>query len=292
MTRTPNFIIIGAMKCATSSLHVQLGYQPGIFMAEPKEPNFFSNDEVWRKGLEWYEGLYKKAGKRDLCGEASTHYTKLPTYPRTIDRMRAHVPDAKLIYVIRHPIDRLVSHYIHDWTERKINEPIEKAVALYSELTDYSLYSMQIRPFLKTYGPENILLVFFEHLLTNPQEELDRIAKFIGYYKKPLWHSNDATNVSSKRMRKSILRDTIVWNPVSNWLRRTFISQEVRDWVKRFWQMKKRPELGEDIRKNLESIFDEDLVQLSKWIDKDISCHTFKTVGGLSMPVWSNCTPL
>ena len=54
MNKTPNFIIIGAMKCATSTLHEQLALQPGIFMSQLKEPNFFSNDEEYEKGWNWY----------------------------------------------------------------------------------------------------------------------------------------------------------------------------------------------------------------------------------------------
>ena len=63
MTR-PNFIIIGAMKCATTSLHDQLAAQSGIFMSTPKEPNFFSDDDAWRRGLDWYWGLFERTMKQ------------------------------------------------------------------------------------------------------------------------------------------------------------------------------------------------------------------------------------
>ncbi|NET50413.1 MAG: sulfotransferase, partial [Merismopedia sp. SIO2A8] len=108
MIQKPNFIIIGAMKCATSTLHEQLALQPNIFMSELKEPNFFSNDEEYDKGLESYWPHFTGATPTDLCGESSTHYTKLPTYPLTIERLQRSVPEAKFIYVMRHPINRLV----------------------------------------------------------------------------------------------------------------------------------------------------------------------------------------
>jgi hypothetical protein len=291
MTKMPDFIIIGAMKCATSTLHEQLAQQPGIFMTEPKEPFFFSNDEVWEKGLNWYASLYHEAGEHDLCGESSTHYTKLPTYPKTIGRMHTHAPDAKLIYVIRHPIDRLISHYIHDWSEKIINSPIDEAIATHPDLAAYSMYAMQIRPFLETYGPTAVLLVFFEHLLADSQKELERIAQFLGYADKMWWHNNDASNVSTKRMRRSPCRDAIVWNPISTWLRRNLIPQSMRDWVKGFWQMKHRPVLKDQQRQELEHLFDEDLAQLSQWINIDLSCRTFKHVAKVSMPNWSNNVP-
>ena len=128
MNRTPDFIVIGAMKSATTTLHDQLAQQPGVFMSEPKEPNFFSNDEQYARGMAWYHGLFKDAAPDDLCGESSTHYTKLPTYPHTVERLKEAVPDAKLIYVMRHPIDRLISQYIHEWSEGVIRVPIDKAL--------------------------------------------------------------------------------------------------------------------------------------------------------------------
>jgi hypothetical protein len=287
----PDFIIIGAMKCATSTLHDQLAQQPGIFMTEPKEPYFFSDDDVWAKGLQWYADLYQYAAEGDLCGESSTHYTKLPTYPKTIRRMHTHVPDAKLIYIIRHPIDRLISHYIHDWSENKVDAPIDEAIAMHSDLIAYSKYAMQIRPFLKAYGMDNILLVFFEHLLSDSSTELCRIARFIGYPNEPRWHKYDASNVSAKRMRQSAWRDAIVWNSVSAWLRRNFVPQSMRDWVKGFWQMKQRPQIGEEMLKKLEHLFDEDLAQLSRWINVDLSCRSFKQVAQVSMPAWTSAAP-
>jgi hypothetical protein len=106
VNRQPNFITIGAMKSATSTLHEQLKQQPGFFMSEEKEPNFFSNDEIYANGLDWYSSLFSNAAPGDLCGESSTHYTKLTTYPHTVARMKAALPHVKLIYMIRHPIDR------------------------------------------------------------------------------------------------------------------------------------------------------------------------------------------
>ncbi len=81
MSRLPDFIIIGAMKSATTTLHGLLASQPGVFMSTPKEPCFFSDDEVWARGVGWYASLFEAAPAGALLGESSTHYTKLPTYP-------------------------------------------------------------------------------------------------------------------------------------------------------------------------------------------------------------------
>src|SRR6185295_6140807 len=117
----PDFVVIGAMKCGTSTLHVQLAAQPGFFMSEPKEPNFFSDDAEFARGEGWYRGLFAGAGEGDLRGESSTHYTKLPTHPRTVERLASELGrDLRFVYVVRHPVDRLVSHYVHAWTENEV----------------------------------------------------------------------------------------------------------------------------------------------------------------------------
>lgn len=282
--RRPDFIIIGAMKCATSTLHDQLGMQRGIFMSEPKEPCFFSDDEIYARGVEWYEGLFEDAGAGDLCGESSTHYTKRPRLGKTVERMVEYFgddddDDVKFIYVIRHPIDRLVSHYIHEWTENTITVGIEEAVKSYADLVDFSLYGMQLEGFIEAFGRERILVVPFDGIRARPGAELKRVCRFIGYEGEVRWHEEEgAQNVSSKRLRKSGLRDAIVFNPVVSAVRRAVIPQSVRDKVKSMWQMKERPELCEDTVKRLEARFDEDLEVLSRWLGRRICCENFREV--------------
>ena len=277
MIRTPDFIIIGAMKCATSTLHDQLARQTGIFMSEPKEPNFFSDDAHYGRGIEWYRSLFDGAARDDICGESSTHYTKRPTHPDTLARMSQHLDKVKLVYVMRHPIERLISHYVHEWTEGTMSGPIEAEIERSGHLVAYGCYAMQVRPYFTVYGRENVLPVFFERFIAEPQAELERVCRFIGYEGRPVWRGDeDPLNVSSERLRKSRLRDAIVWNPAATWLRRRFVPQSWRDRVKRLWQMNKRPRLGPDTHVRLARKFDEDLAELGGWLGIELNCATFK----------------
>ena len=288
MTKRPHFIIIGAMKCATSTLHDQLNRQQGIFMTEPKEPNFFSNDEQFGRGWDWYASLFGEASQGALCGESSTHYTKLPTYPQTVERMHKHLPDVKLIYVMRDPIRRLISQYIHEWTQRQVNEQIDLAVENRPELTDYSRYAMQLKPFIEVYGFERILPVFFERLIAQPQSELERVCRFIGYEGQPHWDTDhERQNVSADRLRHSPVRDLLVGNALSTWLRRRFVPQAWRDRVKKQWQMTEKVELGAEQVCRLEAVFDEDLVTLGRWLDMDLNCGHFKSTVLENAPSWN-----
>jgi hypothetical protein len=253
---SPRFIIIGAMKCATSSLYQQLVAQPGVFMTTPKEPNFFSDDEIYNQGIDWYWNLYAPAQAEDLCGEASTHYTKLPTYPHTIERMKQHLPgEVKLVYMMRHPVQRLVSHYIHEWTQKVISVDLNTAIAKHPELIAYGRYSMQIQPYLEAFGADNVLPIFFEQFCHVPELELKRVCEFIGYPQTARWQEIEPDNVSSQRMRKSAVRDFLVHAPLLSTIRKTLVPQSVRDWIKGFWQMKVRPELSPENREKVEAIF-------------------------------------
>jgi hypothetical protein len=271
----PDFMIIGAMKCATSTLHEQLAANEGFFMSRPKEPNFFSDDDVWARGLDWYAGLFAAAPAGALRGESSTHYTKLPTHPRTIERVAASVRTRRFIYVMRHPVDRLVSHYIHEWSQGFYRESLDEAVAAHPELVDYGCYARQIEPWIGCFGREAILPVFFERLTVAPEAEMERIGRFLGR-EKLLWHPElGAQNVSSERLRKSPLRDAFIESPLLAGLRRRFVPRAVRDRVKRLWQIRERPALSAASRARLESVFDADLVQLGAWLGAPLACATF-----------------
>lgn len=273
MRPRPDFIIIGAMKCATSTLHEQLARQPGIVMSEPKEPCFFSDDAVYARGMDWYRALFARAAAEDLCGESSTHYTKLPTYPCTIQRIQHAAPATRFIYVMRHPVDRLISAYIHEWTERTINCPLEQAVRDYPRLTQYSQYAMQLQPYFDAFGRDAVLPVFFESLITRPRFELERVCRFLGYRGQPTWDPGmEAQNASAQRLRTCGWRDAIVHAPVLSSIRKRWIPQRVRDSVKRLWLMNRRPELSDATRRRLEALFNEDLSKLSPWLGFSLDC--------------------
>ncbi len=288
MSREPDFIIIGAMKCATSTLHEQLALQPGLFMSRPKEPNFFSDDDVYAKGWDWYRALFQGAEEQALCGESSTHYTKRPTYLRTVDRMSRLLPRLKLIYIMRDPIDRLVSQYLHEYIRGNINVSIDEAIEQHPELIAYSLYSMQMEPYREAFGPENVLPVFFEHLVSQPQRTLERICRFIGYEGQPRWDfSMKAQNVTCEQMRKSTLRETIVNVRLLSMVRRRLVPRRWNERFKVLWRMKsERPKLMPETVQRLRAAFDDDLTQLGTWLGIEFTSEKYQWVAKTGPHEW------
>lgn len=280
MSRVSDFIVIGAMKCATSTLHEQLALQPGIFMSQPKEPNFFSDDVQFARGLDWYASLFAAAGPDDLCGESSTHYTKLPDHPHTVARLARHAPGCRFIYVMRHPVERLVSHSIHEWSEGRLALPIDEAVEACPALVEYGCYARQLRPYLETFGAAAVLPVFFERLRGHGQEQLERVCRFVGYGAAPRWRDDAGpANVSARRERPSRLRDGLRRVPAARWTVRAILPRAWRERIRdRLWRMAERPVLAPATLRRLEARFDEDLAELGRWLGIELSCRSFRTV--------------
>jgi hypothetical protein len=286
--RLPDFLVIGAMKCATTTLHEQLARQPGIAMSWPKEPNFFSDDDVYALGLDWYASIFRGLPEGRLLGESSTHYTKRPNHPRTVERMARALPGVKLVYLMRHPVDRLVSHYRHERLDRRIVAPIDEAIDLHPELVDYGRYAMQLEPYLDRFGPDRVHPIFFERLVAEPQVELERLCEFLGLRGRPHWdRSMKPRNTTDDRMRRSELRDVVVNAPVLAPLRRRLVPRGLSERVKDLWRVKpERPTLSAESEERLRELFDPDLAQLGAWMGVSLDCSNFTEVARAGPTSW------
>jgi len=289
----PDFIIIGAMKCATSTIHDQLARQPGISMSDPKEPNFFSDPDNWAMGTKWYESLFASMPSADLKGESSTHYTKRPTYPKCARRVHEFLPDAKLIYVMRDPIERIVSQYIHEWSMHEIIDgcSINEAIHRYPMLVDYSKSAMQLEPYIEFFGIDAILPVFFERVMQVPQSELERIASHIGYPGKVRWHEDDAKNVSSQRQRRNPVLNKLLDVRLIQMARRSLLPESLRQKIRSRWTMNERPTLSPESISFLQEQLNPDLAILGGLLGIELNCSNFKDqVAANDAPNWEKRT--
>ena len=260
----PDFIIIGAMKAGTSTLYSQLAGQEGVFLTTPKEPNFFSDDAVYAKGLDWYRSLFAEARPGDLAGEASTHYTKLPTYPETLARMQAGIDPPRLIYVIRNPVARAVSHFMHEHSVGAVTGTFDAALGSHPEMIEYGRYAMQIRPYIEAFGQGAVHLTSLEQIKADPDGELAAIGQFLNHEAPLTWdHGQAAQNVSAQRMRRLPLHGLLFANPVAKALRQVLIPAGLRARLRAARTITDRPELSPATRQRLEATFAEDHAALS-----------------------------
>jgi Sulfotransferase domain len=175
----PNLIIIGAQKCGTSGLHYHLGLHPEVAMSRPKELNFFIAERNWRRGEDWYRRHFDPAAK--VRGEASPNYTAFPQHVGVPERMASVVPDAKLIYVLRDPLQRIAAHWVHNYAKRR--EKGTLAETLSHPNTSYlqrSQYAMQLQQFLNHYPREQIMILDQEDFRKDRTDTLRRVFEFAG----------------------------------------------------------------------------------------------------------------
>lgn len=185
--RLPDFLVIGAAKSGTTTLYEYLCRHPQIFMSTPKEPEFFARDEMYAKGLDWYASLFQSAKPNQICGEASTKYTRYPEYPEAAPRIAEALPNVKLIYLMRHPVDRAYSYYVqriktaqNTKVQLEVTETFEESIARDPRFLESSDYLLQIEQYLKVFPRESMLLLMMEDLTLKPAETLQQICRFIG----------------------------------------------------------------------------------------------------------------
>lgn len=176
----PNLMVIGASKCGTTSLHYYLGLHPQIQMSREKEIRFFSLDVEWRKGVEWYSRHF--SARHPVRGESTPGYSAFPVIPGVPARMHGLIPNAKLIYLVRDPVERLVSVRVNQYADRVSDGGFAEAFS-FSD-TDPELcrckYFMQITQYLRYFPASAIKVIPSKDLFSKRREVLRDLFTFLG----------------------------------------------------------------------------------------------------------------
>jgi hypothetical protein len=215
--RRPNLFLVGSMKCGTTSLHNMLDAHPDIFMSRKlKEPAWFAGANS-SKGLAWYLEHFAEATGERYVGESSTDYTKAPRLGPVAAKIRAFSPDARILFIMRDPFARAVSHY---WWEVEFSaegRSFPDAMKASREIADVGNYAMQIAPYLETFGRDRVHVLTMETLTDHPRTAMDAILRFLdlengGEAPPALVHKNRGRETVSRVSGPfSKLKDTPVW---------------------------------------------------------------------------------
>jgi len=192
--RLPNFFIVGAPRAGTTSLYHHLKHTPTVFMPQKKEPHFFSvihprllkpvKDEK-----EYYE-LFKNVKNEKAVGEASTSYLNDPESPKLIYQ---RIPNARIIIILRDPVERAFSHYMlarRGLEKRSFHEAIHayfnrKNFDLSVSYLEYGFYSEQIKRYLEIFGSEKVKIIIFEEYVKNVREKVLEVLRFLRVNEEP-----------------------------------------------------------------------------------------------------------
>ena len=200
----PDFLVIGAPKAGSTALHAALAQHPALHMSAVKEPKFFLSDgppparggpgdaqtyreHVWRTPD--YEALFDGAAPGALCGESTPLYLHDPAAHR---RIRTLIPEARLIAVLRDPVERAHSNWTHLWSAglepigdfvRACEEEPRRVEAGWASFWHYislGRYGEQLEHLYRLFPREQVLVLRYLSLVDSPAQTLDRICAFLG----------------------------------------------------------------------------------------------------------------
>lgn len=167
------------MKGGTSALHGYLREHPRVSMSKKKETDFFYRPDHGGHDLDWYRGQF--VGAADQYGESSPNYTKRHEDAGIVERLREVLPDVRLIYLARDPVERAVSHFLHNVAKGRVrrDEFDEYFDDLENPALQTSRYHWQIEPFVEAYGLDRLFVASSEDLRTDRAATLARIFAFL-----------------------------------------------------------------------------------------------------------------
>ncbi len=181
-----DFLIIGSQKAGTTSIFEVLKNHAEIFMPPEKELNYFFDEKLYKKGEDFYHSYFSDAQYGKVLGEASPGYI---VHPKAARRIHAYNPNIKLILTVRNPIDRAYSQYWHKRRNLNIFNEFEYYLK-YLNFESYKkgsnglfsrgFYIDYIEEYLRYFTIEQLLILDFDELKSDPQSFFNKITSFIG----------------------------------------------------------------------------------------------------------------
>ena len=185
----PTFVIAGAMRSGTTALSAWLRDHPSVFMAPAKEVHYF--DRNYDRGMEWYAGNFDGAGTAKAVGEATPNYIY---HGQALERLKSDLPNTKVLILLRDPVLRAYSHYLHRRARDEEDLSFEDAIAAEQDrlgsgdelvrahysYVDRGRYLNQLEHLLEVFPRDAVLIHLFEDLRDRPRSVFSSVAEFIG----------------------------------------------------------------------------------------------------------------
>lgn len=199
------FLIIGAAKSGTTTLYDDLAQHPELHLPDDKEPDILEIARDDADARELYRRHFAKAKPGQLCGDGSTFYAMLPDRKAVAAMARRVCGDAaRIVYIVRDPVERIVSHLAHDVAVARLPaDDGDQAVLNEPRFIAWSDYPMQLSQWIEAFGADRILLIRFEHYIANRHTVASEVAAFVGADPALLPMSG---SVSNQRGSQSALR--------------------------------------------------------------------------------------
>jgi hypothetical protein len=256
----PTFIVGGGVRCATGWIRECLSEHPQIYV-QPKEIHFF--DQNYEKGKEWYFQFFSESGNRKIIGEKTASYL----HNDVASRIKETVPDVKLVFCLRDPIDRMYSHYtMLAASDSALREKgFVKSIDIEPKILEWSKYSEQINKYIKLFPSENLLIKIYEDIEKKPYEFLSDIFNFIG--------ADASFQAPSSKLRTKLGQfehNSPLWGLLSKGMLHKRAPKFLRS-VYTEIRPEKNDILSDEIYEQFSTYYHDDINRLEKMLNRDLS---------------------
>ncbi len=274
-----NTFIVGAPKTGTTSLYYYLNQHTNVCMSSIKEPNFFSAKEVnslFYKSkivddINEYHKLFSQ-NKKQIIGEASVSYLFFNEVP---NRIYKYNPKAKIIILLRNPIERALSHYLMDFRLGFCSENFEDIIAqpeifpqYYQQYLELGNYFLQLKRYLNVFNENQLSIVFYDDLKSNSQKVMKHIFSFLEIEFQDLDYSIQNSFLSPSNI---FVSELYKFNSLRKIVKSLFPEPFLSLVKSIFFSNNSKPTFSDSIIKQLNAYYKSDIVELEKLLNKDLS---------------------
>jgi hypothetical protein len=260
--RLPNFIGIGAQRAGTTWLNRCLRDHPSVFVAEKKELHFF--DREFTKGLGWYAAAFKDAPLNSVIGEFTPNYYHDPL---ALERIKNSIPQVKLIFIARNPVDRSFSQYQLYSEGVYQGLTFQEALREDKTLIEYSLQGKHLERALSLFPKEQILILLYEELSSSPLKVIGKVCRFLGV------DDQFTPPTLNKRVNRVVLPNLQAQlNGLKlGWIIPLVKKTPLADWIKERFHQKTSEHLKRSELRELTMFFYDDVSLLERITEQDLT---------------------
>ena len=274
-----NTFIVGAPKTGTTSLYYYLNQHTNVCMSSIKEPNFFSAKEVnslFYKSqivneINEYHKLFSQ-NKKQIIGEASVSYLFFDEVP---NRIYKYNPKAKIIILLRNPIERALSHYLMDFRLGFCSENFEDIIAqpeifpqYYQQYLELGNYFLQLKRYINVFNENQLSIVFYDDLKSDSQKVMKHIFSFLEIEFQDLDYSIQNSFLSTSNI---FVSELYKFNSLRKIVKSLFPEPFLSLVKSIFFSNNSKPTFSDSIIKQLNAYYKSDIVELEKLLNKDLS---------------------